>query len=126
MYKENLRHRHRTEMSAPVAPQTTQGLETPLPTASVLLQAAKLAQQQDRPIQLDYYADSCVKKAFVGEDQETKDKLLIKSNDEFTSLISKIYRVDSDFLVLTENSIYIVSGKIEKRKVQTAALLAQE
>ncbi len=126
MYKENLRHCHRTEMSAPVAPQTTQGLETPLPTASVLLQAAKLAQQQDRPIQLDYYADSCVKKAFVGEDQETKDKLLIKSNDEFTSLISKIYRVDSDFLVLTENSIYIVSGKIEKRKVQTAALLAQE
>lgn len=112
-------------MSAPAA-QPVQGLETPLPTASVLMQAAKLAQQQDKPIQLDYYADSCTKKAFVGEDQDTKDKVLIKNNDEFTSLISKIYRVDNDFLVLTENSIYIVSGKIEKRKVQTAALLAKE
>jgi hypothetical protein len=113
-------------MSAPAAAQPVQGLETPLPTASVLMQAAKLAQQQDKPIQLDYYADSCTKRAFVGEDQDSKDKLLIKNNDEFTSLISKIYRVDNDFLVLTENSIYIVSGKIEKRKVQTSALLAKE
>jgi hypothetical protein len=112
-------------MAAP-QPATAQGLETPLPNASVLLQAAKLAQQQDKPIQLDYYADSCTKKAFVGEDPDSKDKVLIKNNDEFTSLISKIYRSGDDFLVLTENSIYIASGKIEKRKVQLSALLSQE
>ena len=105
------------------ATQPPQGLETPLPTASVLMQAAKYAQQQDKPIQMDYYADSCTKRAYVGEDQESKDKLLIKNNEEFTSLISKIYRVDNYFLVLTENSIYIVSGKIEKRKFPLTALL---
>lgn len=112
-------------MSAPTAPpqQQTASLETPLPSPQVLVQAAKLAQQLDRPIQLDYYADSTCKKAVIGEDQDTKDKLLVKSNDEYTSLIQKIYKVAEDYLVLTENSIYIVSGKVEKRKIQASSLL---
>jgi hypothetical protein len=108
------------------APQQAQNasLETPLPSAQVLLQAAKLAQQLDRPIQLDYYADTVSKKAVIGEDQETKDKLLVKSNDEYTSLIQKIYKVAEDYLILTENSIYIVSGKVEKRRIQASSLMA--
>lgn len=113
-------------MAAP-APQT---LETPLPHPEVLVQAARLAQQLDRPIQLDYYADTSMKKAVIGEDQDTKDKILIKSNDEYTSLIQKIYKVGpkgaEDYLVLTENSIYIASSKVEKRKIQTSALLKDE
>ena len=116
-------------MAAP-ASATPQALETPLPHPEVLVQAARLAQQLDRPIQLDYYADTCLKKAVIGEDQDTKDKVLIKSNDEYTSLIQKIYKVGpkgaEDFLVLTENSIYIVSSKVEKRKIQTSALLKEE
>lgn len=107
--------------------QTTAAtLETPLPSAQTLLQAAKIAQQMDRPIQLDYYADTCLKKAVFGEDPETKEKILIKNNDEYTSLIQKIYKAgikdQEDFLVLTENSIYIVSGKTEKRKISTSSL----
>jgi hypothetical protein len=102
-------------------------LETPLPSAQSLVQAARLAQQLDRPIQLDYYADTCIDKAVIGEDQDTKDKILIKSNEEYTSLIQKIYKVgvpgNEDFLILTENSIYIVSGKIKKRKIQTSSLV---
>lgn len=106
--------------------QQPAALETPLPSAQALLQAVRFAQQYDRPIQLDYYADSCIKKAVVGEDQDTKDKILIKSNEEYTSLIQKIYKTGDDLLVLTENSIYIVSGKIEKRKIQTSSLVAHE
>jgi len=87
------------------------------------MQAAKLAQQLDRPILLDYYADSCSGKAFVAEDQETKEKLLMKTKDEYTSLIQKLYKVGDDYLILTENSIYIISGKVQKRKVQVAALM---
>ena len=98
--------------------------DVPLPSAQVLLQAAKLAQQLDRPIQLDYFADTFSGKAVIGEDQETKDKLLVKSNDEYTSLIQKIYKVAEDYLILTENSIYIVSGKVQKRKIPAAALMA--
>jgi len=97
--------------------------ETPLPSAQVLLQAAKLAQQLDRPILLDYYSDSHSGKAAVAEDQETKDKLLMKSKDEYTSLIQKLYKVGDDYLILTENSIYIISGKVQKRKIQVSSLM---
>ena len=111
-------------MAAPSTAQPT--LETPLPAATTLIAAAKLAQQLDRPIQLDYFADSTCKKAVIGEDPETKDKLLVKSNEEYTSLVQKIYKASEDYLVLTENSIYIVSGKVEKRKIQASALLQSE
>ena len=95
---------------------------TPLPSAQVLIHAAKLAVDQDKPIQLDYYVDTATGKAFMGEDQETKEKMLVKSNDEFTSLIQKVYKVAEDYIIITENSIYLVSGKIQKRKIQAPAL----
>lgn len=88
-----------------------------LPAASTLLQASKLAIQLDCPIQLDYYVESTNGKAFIGEDSESKDKVLVKSKDEFTSLIQKFYKVNNDFLILTENSIYIVCGKIQKKRI---------
>lgn len=92
------------------------------PSVQLLAQAAKLAIQQDKPIQLDYYVDTFNQKAFMGEDQDTKEKMLVKSNDEFTSLIQKVYKVAEDYIVVTENSIYLVSGKIQKRRIQGAAL----
>ena len=92
------------------------------PSVQLLVQAAKLGIQQDKPIQLDYYVDTCTGKAFMGEDQETKEKMLVKSNDEFTSLIQKVYKVQEEYIIITENSIYLVSGKIQKRRIQAPAL----
>jgi hypothetical protein len=86
------------------------------------MQAARLAIQQDKPIQLDYYVETATNRAFIGEDPETKEKVLVKSREEFTSLVSKMYKVGEDFLIMTENSIYIVSGKIQKRKVNLSSL----
>ena len=93
-----------------------------LPSATLLLQAAKLAMEQDRALLLDYYEQTANGTAFLGEDPETKERILVKSKEEFTSLIKKLYKVGDDFIILTENSIYIVSGKIQKRKVNLAAL----
>ncbi len=111
--------KHPTEMSQP--PSVTPVQEV-LPNTSVLLQAAKLAMAQDKPIQLDYYADTVSGKAFMGEDSESKEKMLVKSGDEFTSLIQKVYKVGEDYIVMTENSIYIVSGKVQKRRIQANSL----
>ena len=110
--------------------QTPQQAATPsnsvLPCASVLLQAAKLAIQQDKPIQLDYYVETAQGKAFLVEDTENKEhRVLLKSLDEYTSLVTKIFKVDDDFIIMTENSIYIASSKIGKRKIALASL-AQE
>jgi len=92
------------------------------PTPQTLVQAAKLAMEQDRAIMLDYYVETAQGKAFLGEDGATKERVLVKSKEEFTSLIKKLYKVGEDFIVLTENSLYIVSGKIQKRTVNLASL----
>lgn len=101
--------------------QTAQTAEI-FPNPSALLQAAKLAMTQDKPIQLDYYADTVTGKAFMGEDAETKEKMLVKSAEEFTSLIQKVYKVAEDYIIMTENSIYLVSGKVHKRRIQANSL----
>jgi len=77
---------------------------------------------EDKPIHVDYFADSTSGKAYIGEDTETKEKMLVKSTDEFTSLIKKVYKVADDYIVMTENSIYIVSGKIKQRRIQPGSL----
>ena len=78
--------------------------------------------QQDKPIQLDYFVDTHTGKAFMGEDKETKEKMLVKSNEEFTSLIQKVYKVGEEYIIVTENSLYLASGKIQKRLIQAPAL----
>lgn len=93
-----------------------------LPSAATLLQAAKFAITEDREIKLDYFRQTANGTAFLGEDPETKERILVKSKEEFTSLVKKLYKVGDDFIILTENSLYIVSGKIQKRKVNLASL----
>jgi hypothetical protein len=98
-----------------------------MPSPQCLIQAAKLAMAQDKAIQLDYYVDTEQGRAFLGEDVDTNEKLLVKSGEEFTSSIQKIYRVarqdnQTDFIILTENSIYLASGKIQKRRIKAPAL----
>jgi len=121
-------------MSAPVQRPATATPATPatpaaagaqpelLPSSATMMQAAKLALADDRAIMLDYYRDSAKGSAFLGEDPDTKERVLVKSKEEFTSLIRKLYKVGEDFIVLTENSLYIVSGTIQKRKVNMASL----
>jgi hypothetical protein len=111
-----------TSAPATATPASASQSQEVLPHPTTLLHAAKLAIQQDKPIQLDYYVESATNKAFIGEDPETKEKMLVKSNEEFTSLIGKIYKVQEDFIIMTENSIYIVSGKVQKRRINATQM----
>jgi hypothetical protein len=121
-------------MSTPAAPTNalvttpstvnTQQSE-PVPSAATLVSAAKLAIQKDMPIQLDYFVDSAEGKAFLGEDATSGDKMLVKNSEEFTSHIQKIYKAGDDFIIMTENSIYLVSGKVQKRKIQASNLRSE-
>jgi hypothetical protein len=113
--------------TAPQAVAPTTSLETPLPCPQALLTAAKVAIQMDKPIQMDYYVDTCLKRAVLAEDEKTKDRVLIKSKDEYTSLINNISKAGGDdLLVITENSIYMVSNKIGRKKYPVTQLLSQE
>lgn len=88
-----------------------------IPSATVLVQAAKVATEEDRPIYLDYYADSLAKKCCIGV--QGNSKMLVKSDTEYTSSIEKIMRIkeDNTWIILTENSLYIVSGDIPVKKI---------
>ena len=81
-----------------------------LPKPVTLLQAAKLAMDQDKPILLDYYRESATNAAFLGEDPESKDKILIKTKDDFTSIIKKLYRpeADGDYITLILINIGVI------------------
>ena len=109
-----------TTVAAPTAPTAAAGER--VPSATTLLNAAKLAIQRDMPIQLDYFVDSADGKAFLGEDAQTNEKMLVKNSEEYTSHIQKIYKAGDDFIIMTENSIYLVSGKVQKRKIQASTL----
>lgn len=111
-----------TSAQNPTSTAVVPAQQPPMPSPAVLVQAAKLAMAQDKPILLDYFTESATDKAFVGEDPETKEQMLVKSADEFTSLVQKMYRVGTDYIIMTENSIYIVSGLVKKRKIQASSL----
>ncbi len=101
------------------AQQQAQG-QAAFPSPAVLVQAARLALAQDKPILLDYYMDSATEKAFIGVDG--KDEMLVKSREEFTSLIQKLYKVGADYIVMTENSIYLCNGAMKKRRIEASFL----
>lgn len=88
-----------------------------LPSAETLLQAVKLAAVEDRPIMMDYWVNSIEKKAMIGVREGTKEKLLVKSEEEYTSPIGSLFKVGNEYIVLTENSIYIVDTGIPLKKI---------
>jgi len=111
-----------TVVSTPSTTVATVPTADVLPSAATLMSASKLAIQRDMPIQLDYFVDSAEGRAFLGEDAASGEKMLVKNAEEYTSHIQKIYKAGEDFIILTENSIYLVSSKVQKRKIQASNL----
>jgi hypothetical protein len=81
-----------------------------------LKHAAKISIVDDKPIMMDYWTASLDKKALIGA-RENGEKLLVKSEDEYTSCIAKFYKSGTEYIVITENSIYIVANDIPTRKI---------
>jgi hypothetical protein len=96
---------------APAAPLRKPGQLT-------LTNAANLSISDDKPIMLDYWESSIRRQALIGV-RENKEKLLVKDADQYTSPISKIYKVGDDFILVTENSIYIVDAGIPTKKISS-------
>jgi hypothetical protein len=86
-----------------------------LPPPGVLLRAAKIAVDDDRPIMLDYWADSKSKKCCIGVKEDVK--YLVKSDTEYTSTIQNLYKAEGCYIILTENSLYVVAQDIPVRKI---------
>ena len=102
-------------MGAGMTPVTA--TEANVPSEKTLKHAARIAIEQDKPIMLDYFNDTREGRAFLGEDATTKAKMLVRSEEEYTSMIQKIFKVGEDFITITENSVYIISGATKKKTI---------
>ena len=89
-----------------------------LPETKTLLHAAKLSIVEDKPILMDYWTSSIEKTALIGV-KEDNEKLLVKSEEEYTSPIAKIFKVEKEYIVMTENSIYLVDVSIPTKRISS-------
>jgi hypothetical protein len=88
---------------------------TILPTENTLMQATKLSMKIGRPICFYFYADS--HKGEVKICTDGKEKIIFKNLEEHTSTISNIYKVDKDLLILTSNTVYVISANTKVSKM---------
>ena len=103
-------------MSAVAESSTESRSNYTLPSGTTLQHCAKLAIVEDKPIMFDYWTSSCDKEVLIGV-RENGEKLLVKSEEEYTSPVSKIYKVESEYIIITENSIYVVSSDIPTKRI---------
>ena len=87
-----------------------------LPSNLTLQHSVKLGIVEDKPLMFDYWTHSLDKNVLIGV-KENGEKLLVKSEDEYTSPISKIYKVEEEYIIVTENSIYIASASIATKRI---------
>ena len=84
-----------------------------LPSDKTLQQATKLSLKTKKPICFYFYIDSLKGKISIVTDGE--DRIIFKSDDEHTSPILNTYKSDTSYIVVTENTIYILSSDTQVR-----------
>lgn len=87
-----------------------------LPSTNTLQHASKICIVEDKPLMLDYWNPSLEKNVVIGV-RENGDKLLVRSADEYTSTIEKIFKVETDYIILTENSLYVVDAECQTKRI---------
>jgi hypothetical protein len=86
-----------------------------VPSAAVLLRAAQVSIDEDKPIYFDYYKDSVEKKCCIGVQDNVK--YLVKTNDEYTSAIQTVFKCETCYIVMTENSLYVVDAGVPVKRL---------
>lgn len=102
--------------------QVEENTASMVPHSATLKHASLVSIKDDKPIMLDYYVSSKSNTSRLVKTQD-KDTILFKSNDEYTSPLKKLFKVDQskrneqgrdccDMIAISENSIYIVHSNI--------------
>ncbi len=87
-----------------------------MPSLKTFVFATEIAILEDRPILMDYWTYSLDKKALIGI-RDNNERLLVKSEEEYTSPIAKTFKSENEYVIKTANSIYIVAADIPIRKI---------
>tara|TARA_B100001057_G_C22248573_1_gene718558 strand:+ start:244 stop:522 length:279 start_codon:yes stop_codon:yes gene_type:complete len=82
-----------------------------IPGPDTLTQACKLGINLQKAIDFYFYVDSLKGNICIMSNDD--EKIIFKSQDEHTSPIKKTYKVNNEYLVVTENTIYIISASTQ-------------
>ncbi len=93
-----------------------------LPSGTTLQHCAKLGIVEDKPIMFDYWTSSCDKEILIGV-RENGEKLLVKSEEEYTSPVSKIYKGNNKSFFFTKISIYVVCAIIPTKRISALFII---
>jgi hypothetical protein len=91
--------------------ETSQKKSLGLPSDKTLQQAVKLSIKTAKPICFYFYVDSLKGKVCISSDGD--DKIIYKNDDEHTSPIMNTFRCQNEFLVVTENTIYVIASSTQ-------------
>jgi hypothetical protein len=83
-----------------------------MPDVSTLTTACKLSVAEDKPIMLTYWSESFDKTVCIMCNKGSGEKVIYKDSESYTSPIVKSYKNVEDYILMTENSIYIVIAGI--------------
>lgn len=82
-----------------------------LPSSNTLTQAAKLSIKLSKPICFYFYIDSLRDNCTIVNSES--EKIIYKNNEEHTSPIKNTYKVGGEYLIVTENTIYMLSSNVK-------------
>jgi hypothetical protein len=106
-----------TSTGQPSGQQQGQHSNYRIPSDATLKHMVKYSILEDKPILFDYWTSSLDKTSFIGVKADN-EKLLVKSEDEYTSPIAKFFKSGDEYIIVTENSIYIVCSKTLTKKIR--------
>lgn len=117
-------YRQQTDKMSAIV-DTQQSAETKMPSQTTFANLFKKAIMDDKPVLFDYWVSSLDKTVSIGVRQipgvsgapATTEKILVRSEEEYTSPIQNIFRSGNEFVVVTENSIYVVDSGIPIKKI---------
>tara|TARA_Y100000389_G_C17469750_1_gene529226 strand:- start:7912 stop:8205 length:294 start_codon:yes stop_codon:yes gene_type:complete len=86
-----------------------------IPSVECLVKVAEMGVKLEKPILLDYYIPSCNKECQIAKDGSDGDKFLYKNQEEYTSPLRGMFKVQGnggvcDIVLETENSLYVVNS----------------
>ena len=96
--------------------ETAESANYRLPGNTTLQHCVKIGIVEDKPLMMDYWTGSLDKEVLIGV-RDSGEKLLVKSEDEYTSPISKIFKVENEYIIVTENSLYVVSADVNTKRI---------
>jgi hypothetical protein len=89
------------------------------PSPATMTNIFKKALSDDKPIMFDYWVGSLEKTVAIGvrDYNGAKERILVRNEEEYTSPISNIFRSNNEFIIVTENSIYVVDSGIKVKSI---------